>query len=52
MQTAVKVLPTTWAMQGFSDIVLRGSGVTEVLPEAAVLFGFAAIFFLYWYQPI
>lgn len=45
LQTAVKVLPTTWAMQGFSDIVLRGSGVIEVLPEAAVLFGFAAIFF-------
>lgn len=41
----VHVLPTTWAMQGLLDIVLRGGGVPQVLPEAAVLLGFAALFF-------
>ena len=45
IQDLVKVLPTTWAMQGMLDLVLRGGGLREVLPEAAVLLGFAAIFF-------
>jgi ABC-2 type transport system permease protein len=45
IQNAVKVLPTTWAMQGMLDLVLRGGGLPEVLPEVLVLLGFAAIFF-------
>jgi len=45
VQNAVKVLPTTWAMQGMLDIVLRGQGLGAVLPEAGVLLGFAALFF-------
>ena len=42
----VHVLPTTWAMQGLLDIVLRGAGVMQVLLEAAVLLGFAVLFFV------
>ncbi|MBN2115724.1 MAG: ABC transporter permease [Anaerolineales bacterium] len=45
VQNAVRVLPTTWAMQGMLDLVLRGGGLQDVLPEAGVLLGFAAIFF-------
>lgn len=45
IQNAVKVLPTTWAMQGLLDLVLRGGGLMDVLPEAGVLLGFAAVFF-------
>jgi linearmycin/streptolysin S transport system permease protein len=45
IQNAVKVLPTTWAMQGMLDLVLRGGGLVDVLPEAGVLLGFAALFF-------
>jgi ABC-2 type transport system permease protein len=45
IQNAVKILPTTWAMQGMLDIVLRGQGLPAVLPEAAVLVGFAVVFF-------
>lgn len=45
VQQAVKVLPTRWAMQGMLDIVLRGQGLSAVLPEAAVLLGFAALFY-------
>jgi len=45
IQTAVKILPTTWAMQGMLDLVLRGGGLQDVLPEAGVLLTFAAIFF-------
>jgi ABC-2 type transport system permease protein len=44
-QDAVRVLPTTWAMQGFLDVIVRGQDVMGVLPEAGVLLGFAAAFF-------
>ncbi|MGD0173918.1 MAG: ABC transporter permease [Anaerolineales bacterium] len=45
IQDAVKILPTTWAMQGMLGIVLRGQGLAAVLPVAAVLVGFAVVFF-------
>ncbi|MCS7060443.1 MAG: ABC transporter permease [Anaerolineae bacterium] len=45
VRTAVKVLPTTWAMQGMTDMLVRGEGVAGVLPEAGVLLGFALVFF-------
>ncbi|HLO29365.1 MAG TPA: ABC transporter permease [Anaerolineales bacterium] len=45
IQSAVKILPTTWAMQGMLDLVLRGGGLRDILPEAGVLLGFAVIFF-------
>jgi ABC-2 type transport system permease protein len=45
IQNIVKVLPTTWAMQGMLDLVLRGRGLQDILPEAAVLLGFAVVFF-------
>ena len=43
-RTAARVLPTTWAMQGLGDLVLRGQGLAQVLPEAGVLLGFAVVF--------
>jgi ABC-2 type transport system permease protein len=45
IQNAVKILPTTWAMQGLLDLVLRGGGLMDILPEAGVLLGFAVLFF-------
>jgi ABC-2 type transport system permease protein len=45
VQNIVKALPTTWAMQGMLDLVLRGGGLRDILPESGVLLGFAAIFF-------
>lgn len=45
VRNIVKILPTTWAMQGMLDILLRGQGVAGILPEAGVLLGFAAVFF-------
>jgi ABC-2 type transport system permease protein len=45
VQKIVQILPTTWAMAGMNDIVLRGQGLAAVLPEAAVLLGFAGLFF-------
>ena len=45
-QSVVKVLPTTWAMTGFNDVIIRGLGVRDVLPETVVLLGFAGLFFV------
>jgi ABC-2 type transport system permease protein len=45
VRNLVKILPTTWAMQGLLDLVLRGRDLVEILPEAGVLLGFAAVFF-------
>ena len=45
VQTAVKVLPTTWAMQGLLDVVARGQGIAAVTLPALVLLGFAVVFF-------
>ncbi len=45
VQKIVQILPTTWAMAGMNDIVLRGQGLAGILPEAAVLLGFAGLFF-------
>jgi len=45
IQNAVKILPTTWAMQGLLDLALRGKGLVDILPEAGVLLGFAVLFF-------
>ncbi|MEW6181287.1 MAG: ABC transporter permease [Chloroflexota bacterium] len=44
-QTAVRVLPTTWAMLGMTDLLLRGENWQGILPEAGVLLGFAVVFF-------
>jgi len=46
VQHVVQVLPTTWAMRGLLDIVLRGQGLNAVLPIAGVLLAFAAVFFV------
>jgi len=46
VRNIVKILPTTWAMQGMLDILLRGQGVIGILPVTGVLLGFAAVFFM------
>jgi ABC-2 type transport system permease protein len=45
VQNIVKILPTTWAMRGLLDIVLRGQGLVSILPDAGILLVFAAVFF-------
>lgn len=45
-QKIVQVLPSTWAMRGFNDIILRGQGISGIALESGVLLGFAALFFL------
>jgi ABC-2 type transport system permease protein len=46
VQSAVRVLPTTWAMNGLLEILLRNGGLVDILPYAGVLLGFAVLFFV------
>ncbi len=45
VRTFSQIFPTTWAMKGMLDILLRGQGVVGILPAAGVLLGFAVLFF-------
>ncbi len=45
-QTLVKVLPSTWAMQGLTNIIVYGKALSDVWLNALVLLIFAAIFFV------
>jgi ABC-2 type transport system permease protein len=45
VRTLVKILPTTWSMEGLLNITMRSGTVSTILPNALVLLGFAALFF-------
>ncbi|HQE92706.1 MAG TPA: ABC transporter permease [Anaerolineae bacterium] len=40
----VQILPSTWAMQAYEDILARGATLGDVLPAVGVLLGFAIVF--------
>jgi len=40
----VRVLPSTWAMRAYTDLLARGSTLVDVLPYVGILLGFAALF--------
>ena len=44
--TAAKILPTTWAMMGMTQLTVYNAGLIQILPYAAVLFGFSVVFFV------
>jgi ABC-2 type transport system permease protein len=45
VQNLTLALPTSWAMIGMNDILLRQQGLPDILPEAGALLAFAAVFF-------
>ena len=52
MQHLTNVSPMAWGLEGFLDVLLRGLGPAEVLPEAAALtgFGFVTLAIAWWVQ--
>jgi len=44
--TLAHILPTTWAMEAMTDLTMRGLGLVAVIPEIAILVGYAVIFFV------
>lgn len=45
LRTVNVVLPQTWAMAGYQDLLTRGLGLAAVAPKIGVLLGIAAVFF-------
>ena len=45
MQAMSKIVPHSWALQGYQDILVRGYGLSQVMPEIGALLFFAAAFF-------
>jgi len=51
MRTLSFFTPHAWALAGYQDVVVRGLGVGEVIPEAGVLLLFAGLFFTFaWWK--
>jgi ABC-2 type transport system permease protein len=46
MKAVSRLTPHAWALSGYHDVIMRGLGVQAVLPETAVLIGFACLFFV------
>ena len=47
LRTLSHFTPHAWALAGFHDVIIRGSGVKDILAEVGVLLGFASFFFLF-----
>ncbi|MBI3977297.1 MAG: ABC transporter permease [Chloroflexi bacterium] len=45
MQTLGLVTPHAWALTAYQDVLVRGYGLAQVLPEIVALLGFATVFF-------
>ncbi|MEA2008449.1 MAG: ABC transporter permease [Chloroflexota bacterium] len=45
MQTLAKISPHYWALAGYQDVIVRGLGAGDVLPEVGILLGFTVVFF-------
>ena len=43
MQSIARFIPHSWALQGLQELVRTGGGLSTVLPNAAVLAGFAVM---------
>jgi len=43
-QRIVQILPSTWAMRAYTDILARSATLVDVLPSVGVLLGFAVVF--------
>ncbi len=44
MQSVALITPHAWALNGFQDVMVRGLGVSAVLPSIGMLLAFAAAF--------
>ena len=43
---AVKILPTTWAMLGMTQLTVYNAGLLEILPYEGILLAFSVVFFV------
>ncbi len=55
LRTISYFIPHTWAMSAYQDLIVRGQGLVQVLPEIGVLLLFAVVFFgvgVWRYDPL
>jgi ABC-2 type transport system permease protein len=45
LNTVSKLVPQSWALNGLLDLMVRGYGLQEVLPELGALLVFSLVFF-------
>ena len=43
VRTAAHITPHAWGNDAFSDLLASGAGLADVLPELAILLGYAAV---------
>lgn len=41
------IIPHSWALQGYQNLMVRGMGLQDILPQIGALLGFSLIFFLF-----
>lgn len=46
LKTIGLITPHAWALDAYQDLIVRGYGLTDVMPKVGVLAGFALIFFV------
>lgn len=46
MKKLAQFTPHAWALAGYHDVIIRGLGLSDVMPEISVLAGFSGLFFL------
>jgi ABC-2 type transport system permease protein len=45
VRTISMIVPHSWALNGYQNLMVRGQGLAQVLPQVGVLAAFAALFF-------
>ena len=46
LNTIGKIVPHYWALQAYNNLMIRGQGLVDILPELGILLGFTAVFFV------
>jgi ABC-2 type transport system permease protein len=46
LNTIGKVVPHYWALQAYNDLMIRGQGLVDILPEVGMVAVFAVVFFV------
>jgi ABC-2 type transport system permease protein len=41
-----KIVPQYWALQAYNNLMIRGQGLVDILPELGILLGFTVVFFV------
>ena len=46
LNTIGKIVPQYWALQAYNNLMIRGQGLVDILPEVGILAGFTTVFFV------